>query len=145
MVRAVFPKVRFGPSVATLVFLALGSAAAADSATEDYAVGRAEYVSACAACHGEAADGNGSIASMFQKRVPDLTGLARRNDGKFPFLEVVHIIDGRSVMRAHGNPMPVFGGRFRTEAQDRGAMYGAEAITRARVLELAIYLQSIQK
>lgn len=129
---------------AALLLVLLGPAAAAATEADEFATGKAEYLSACAACHGDAADGKGPIASMFRDPVPDLTGLASRNEGRFPFLKVFQVIDGRSVIRAHGDPMPIFGGRFRAEAEARGAVFGAEAIARARLLELVLYLQSIQ-
>lgn len=134
----------FAPGLGALVLAGLVSTASAEDAADEFAQGREEYLTACASCHGDAADGKGPIAAMFRTAVPDLTGLAMRNDGRFPFLSVVQIIDGRSVVRAHGNPMPVFGGRFRAEAADRGAIYGSEAIARARVLEMVLYLESIQ-
>lgn len=59
-------------------------------------------------------------------------------------LKIIHIIDGRTGLRGHGNPMPVFGQRFSADAADQVGTYGAEAIARDRVLELALYLQSIQ-
>ncbi|MDP2079472.1 c-type cytochrome [Pseudotabrizicola sp.] len=120
------------------------TAALAQDATQEYVVGQQEYMVACAACHGEAADGNGEIATMFKEGVPDLTGIAKRNDGVFPLLEIIHAIDGRAVIRGHGNPMPVFGNRYRAEANGGNALFGAEAIARGRVLELALYIQSIQ-
>ena len=107
--------------------------------------GQQEYLSACAACHGVAADGNGDIAAMFANRIPDLTGIAKRNNGVFPMLGVIQAIDGRAVIRGHGNPMPVFGNRFTAEANGGNALFGAEGIARGRVLELALYLQSIQE
>ena len=137
-------RVLSAPGLGVLALAALVSTASAENAADEFAVGKAEYLTACAACHGDAADGKGPIAGMFRTPVPDLTGLAVRNEGRFPFLTVVQIIDGRSVVRAHGDPMPVFGGRFRAEAQDRGALYGSEAIARARVLEMVLYLESIQ-
>ena len=91
------------------------------------------------------ADGNGEIAIMFKNGVPDLTGIAKRNDGVFPLLAVIQTIDGRSMIRGHGNPMPVFGNRYRAEADGGDTIFGAEAIARGRVLELALYLQSIQQ
>jgi len=121
------------------------TAALAQEATDEFAVGRDEYLVACAACHGEAADGNGEIATMFKDRVPDLTGIASRNDGVFPLLDVIQAIDGRAVIRGHGNPMPVFGNRYRAEANGGSALLGSEAVARGRVLELALYLQSIQE
>lgn len=123
----------------------LATAALAQDATQEFAVGREEYLRGCAACHGEAADGNGEIASMFKTPVPDLTGIAARNDGVFPLLKVIQAIDGRAVIRGHGNPMPVFGNRFRSEASRNDADLGAESLARGRVLELALYIQSIQK
>ena len=117
----------------------------AQEINQEFMVGKEEYLAACAACHGEAADGTGEIAEMFKDRVPDLTGIAKRNDGVFPLLKVIQAIDGRAVIRGHGNPMPVFGNRYRAEAISGNAIFGAEAITRGRVLELALYIQSIQK
>jgi mono/diheme cytochrome c family protein len=121
------------------------TAVLAQDATQEFAIGQGEYLVACAACHGEAADGNGEIATMFKQRVPDLTGIAKRNDGVFPLLEVIQAIDGRAVIRGHGNPMPVFGNRYRAEADGGNAILGSEAIARGRVLELALYIQSIQE
>jgi len=60
-------------------------------------------------------------------------------------LEVIQAIDGRAVVRGHGNPMPVFGNRYRAAADNADAVMGAEVLARGRVLELALYLQSIQQ
>ncbi len=135
------------PSLALLCLLAgLGlTPAMAEEAEDEFALGRAEYMTACAACHGEAADGNGPIAPMFKVRVPTLTDLARRNDGVFPFLDVFHIVDGRSEVRGHGNPMPIFGNRYRVQEEEHGSLFGTETLVRARVTELVLYLQSIQE
>lgn len=123
----------------------LGATAVLAQDAEEFKVGRDEYLVACAACHGEAADGNGEIATMFKDPVPDLTGIAARNDGVFPLLGVIQAIDGRAVVRGHGNPMPVFGNRYRAATDSADTLMGAEAVARSRVLELALYLQSIQK
>jgi mono/diheme cytochrome c family protein len=121
------------------------TAVLAQDAAQEFAAGREEFLVACAACHGAAGDGNGEIATMFKDRVPDLTGIAKRNDGVFPLLEVIQAIDGRAVVRGHGNPMPVFGNRYRAAADNADAVMGAEVLARGRVLELALYLQSIQQ
>ena len=84
----------------TVAALAMG-AAHADTA------GKAEYMNACVACHGVDADGQGPMVELISMRIPDLTGLAARNDGVFPMLEVIHVIDGRTGMRAHGSGMPL--------------------------------------
>jgi mono/diheme cytochrome c family protein len=44
-------------------------------ADQEFMIGQEEYLVACAACHGEAADANGEIATMFKSRVPGLTGI----------------------------------------------------------------------
>jgi mono/diheme cytochrome c family protein len=130
--------------IAAALFAAAAAALPALAQDDEFAAGREEYLSACAACHGEAADGNGPIATMFTVRVPDLRRISAQNDGVFPTLEIFQIIDGRAVLPAHGNPMPVFGRRYERQAGDVGP-YGSEALVRARVLELVYYLQSIQQ
>jgi len=118
--------------------------ATAQNYPQEFEAGRAEYLAACAACHGENADGNGPIAIMFDQRVPGLRGMAIDNDGKFPLLETFMIVDGRTGVRGHGSPMPVFGNRYKAELGTALGDYGSEAAVRARVLELVYYLQAIQ-
>ena len=131
-----------------LTALALSAAfalpATAQNDPQEFEAGRAEYLAACAACHGENADGNGPIATMFDKPVPGLRDLAADNEGKFPLLDTFMIVDGRTGVRAHGNPMPVFGNRYKAEFGASLGDYGSEPAVRARVLELVYYLQSIQ-
>ncbi|WP_323783172.1 cytochrome c [Thalassovita sp.] len=105
--------------------------------------GKATYVQYCAACHGEYGMGKGAIADMFTAEVPDLTQLSANNDGVFPMLQVIHVIDGRTGVRAHGGPMPVFGALFSDDA-DMGP-YGGPVYTRGKILSLAYYLESLQK
>lgn len=125
--------------------LVAGAEGVAAEDRDEFAAGKSEYLAACAACHGEAADGNGPIATMFKSRVPDLRKIAAANDGVFPFLDVFHVVDGRTAVRAHGNPMPVFGNRYTAEAEEHGTLFGTETQARARVTELVLYLQSIQE
>lgn len=125
--------------------LVAGAEGVAAEDRDEFAAGKSEYMAACAACHGEAADGNGPIATMFKSRVPDLRKIAAANDGVFPFLDVFHVVDGRTAVRAHGNPMPVFGNRYTAEAEEHGTLFGTETQARARVAELVLYLQSIQE
>lgn len=107
-------------------------------------VGYAEYVSACAACHGVDGRGDGPIAESLTVEVPALTGLSAANEGAFPMLKVIHAIDGRQSIRGHGNPMPVWGQQFEVEAAGYGP-YGGEAVVRGRVLSIAYYLEAIQE
>lgn len=135
----------FKISIMAAAGLLWATAGSAQDTTQEFNIGQEEYQKACAACHGGAADGNGELATMFKNPIPDLTGIAKRNDGVFPLLGVIQAIDGRAVIRGHGNPMPVFGNRYRAEADSRSTMFGSEAIARGRVLELALYIQSIQE
>jgi mono/diheme cytochrome c family protein len=125
--------------------LALAAGGALAEGGDEFAAGRDEYLAACASCHGEAADGKGPIASMFRVPIPDLTGIAARNEGVFPTLKMIQVIDGRAAIRGHGDPMPIFGRRYQIPATDAAGAFGSEVLVRARILELVTYLQSIQK
>lgn len=116
----------------------LAGAAGADD------LGKAEYMNACASCHGDAGAGDGPLAGLMTVPVPALTGLSAANDGNFPMLAVIHTIDGRQGIRGHGFPMPVWGSRF-TEEQEASGPYGAEAIVRGRILSIAYFLESLQQ
>ena len=108
--------------------------------------GEVYYSQSCASCHGEMGKGAGELADLLTIEVPDLTKLSERNDGTFPMLHVIQVIDGRSGLRAHGNPMPDYGAMFRNELEYPSAMPGAaEPLIRGRVLSIAEYLQSIQE
>ena len=85
---------------------------------EDAVPGKTEYLSSCAACHGENGKGNGVLASVLKVPPADLTTLSRRNDGHFPLAAVTEIIDGRTLIAAHGTrEMPIWG--FDVTARNR--------------------------
>ena len=66
----------------------------------------------CAACHGKNAKGNGPAASDLKVPPPDLTTLARRNEGKFPADYVTRVL-ANGPKSAHGTPeMPIWGPLF---------------------------------
>jgi mono/diheme cytochrome c family protein len=100
--------------------------------------GKFQYQSHCAVCHGANGTGDGRMAQELLSTPADLTQLAKKNDGRFPFWEVYRIIDGRDEVKAHGpRAMPIWGNWFyHTE--------GSELLATARVLELVYYLKSIQ-
>ena len=122
-------------SLACLVFV---QPAGADSR------GQGEYMIACAGCHGESGKGDGPIAALLKIETPDLTRLAERNDGEFPFEYTLFMIDRRNVIPVHGDEMPVWGDRFQASAtSQRGE--SAEMVARGRILSLVYYLESIQQ
>lgn len=66
----------------------------------------------CASCHGLRAKGDGAVAPSLKVPPPDLTLLAKRNNGVFPAERVRQIIEGKGVA-AHGErTMPVWGDVF---------------------------------
>jgi len=76
-------------------------------------LGETIYVRYCAACHGRSLKGDGPVASGLVNRPIDLTALASRSGGTFPYDKVVAMIDGRRTTRMHGTPdMPVWGEVF---------------------------------
>jgi mono/diheme cytochrome c family protein len=102
--------------------LALNIAQATDA-------GKAQYIMSCASCHGENGKGDGPAAQARRAPPPDLTLLAKRNEGAFPNEVVSRIVDGSRTLRAHGNyEMPVWGRSF----------------TRKQVAAMIEYLKTIQ-
>jgi len=102
--------------------------------------GSVSFRTYCATCHGADARGDGPMTDNLRVRPPDLTLIARRNEGRFPADNVRRIIDGRSPLKGHGGPeMPVWGDAFRSSS---------DAYSEARVAEkinaLVEYLKSIQ-
>lgn len=109
-------------------------------------MGKAEFMDNCAGCHGASAMGQGPLADLLNVAVPDLTHLSANNNGMFPMLDVIHTIDGRTGLRAHGGTMPIWGTIFKTHALEESGNYGgSEAATRGRILSIAYYLESIQQ
>ena len=107
--------------------------------------GKREYDFNCAACHGDTGRGDGSMTHFLNVKTPDLTALSKNNDGTFPLLRVIHIIDGREGLGPHGTMMPVWGERFTASEVEDTQPYGAEVIVRGRILSLALYLESLQQ
>ena len=112
-------------------------------------IGKMEYDSACAVCHGLTGKGDGPLKSQLTKPVPDLTVLAKNNKGVFPFDRVYQIIDGRQEVKAHGpREMPVWGRAFNTETSiyfDNYPPQDSESAVRSRILALTEYLYRLQK
>jgi len=105
-----------------------------------------EYRASCQVCHGKEGKGDGPMAGVLKKVPPDLTQLSKKNEGRFPFLKVAQVIDGRAIVPAHGTrEMPVWGERYAADIGETFGPYGGERAVRARVLELVYYIQSLQQ
>lgn len=121
------------------------------STAEENVIGADEYAASCLACHGAGGRGDGPMAEFLTVEPSDLTQITKNNDGVFPLLDVFQVVDGRTVLGAHGVrhsegwEMPVWGARYKAEAGDKFGPYGGEAAVRARILELVFYIQAIQQ
>lgn len=129
----------------TALSLVAGLAGLGVAHAQDTDLGKDLYIQYCGSCHGVEAKGDGPLTELLTQEVPDLTGLAARNDGVFPMLDVIHIVDGRTGVRSHGGPMPVWGEIFTEERAGMGGPYGDVLVVRGRVLSLALYLESVQE
>jgi mono/diheme cytochrome c family protein len=106
------------------------------------AAGKRVYDQNCAVCHGREAKGDGGAASVLTTKPADLTQIAKKNGGEFPFWKIYGVIDGRQEITSHGTrDMPIWGQEFRLQA---GTDMMASSGVRGRILELVYYLQSIQ-
>ena len=102
------------------------------------------YLELCAVCHGKGGMGDGPAASALKNALPDLTGLAEKNDGKFPRQEVEDSITGKSRVVSHGTiDMPIWGQAFEGVRPD-WKMFRREALARQRIYNLTEYLATIQ-
>ena len=130
------------------VICAAGSFAypAEKQAPAKFDLGKREYDSKCAICHGSAGKGDGPYAGMLSTKVTDLTTLAQRNHGVFPVLWVQEVIDGRQSFQAHGpSEMPIWGLDYLARSRELYVdPYEAEAYVRIRILALTEYLYRLQ-
>jgi mono/diheme cytochrome c family protein len=101
--------------------------------------GQDSYAAYCAACHGKDGKGDGPAAPAMKGPIPDLTTIARRNDGKFDKLAITRQITGVDKrVHAHGSEdMPLWGPIF-------SSIQGGETAT-LRVRNLAEFLQTMQQ
>ena len=114
------------------VFLATGSEAADISAGS-------EFQRYCALCHGPDGRGVGFITEGDRTRkAADLTQIARRNNGAFPFSQVASVIrHGGGYMEHTSRLMPAWG-TFYGESVD-------PVFAKAMLFELTQYVESLQE
>ena len=93
----------------------------------------------CAACHGVDGRGNGPAAQALKYKVPDLTQISKRGNGKFPIVRIRDIIDGRETLVGHGSrEMPIWGPVFHQVDADQD-------LGNVRTDNLAHYIESLQR
>ena len=110
-------------------------------------LGASDYRTYCAACHGVAGKGDGTVAEFLTIAAADLTQLKKKNAGIFPGERITEVIDGRAEVKVHGpRDMPVWGDWFSTEAAGEDMDPQArEAEVSARISALVAYIESLQE
>ncbi|MDH3702836.1 MAG: cytochrome c [Alphaproteobacteria bacterium] len=125
-----------------LVFALLGAPALAD----ELDFGHRLYIQNCASCHGIGGKGDGPLEDYLTLKPANLTVLAKKNVGVFPFAKVFRIIDGRRAIRGHGEKkMPVWGSQFRTDQSSPVDPSRVDDFIFGRISALTFYLASIQE
>lgn len=108
--------------------------------------GKREFDSKCAVCHGLNAKGQGPVVELLRKPPPDLTLLARRNNGVFPIERLYQVVDGGDVPSHGPRDMPIWGRDYRVQAAEyyMDMPYDSNAYVRARILALLEYINRLQ-
>ena len=103
--------------------------------------GKQLYTAYCAMCHGTDAKGGGPFSTQLKVWPPDLTQLAKKNNGTYPEMRVSEVIDGEfGRLAAHGSrEMPIWGPAFRSMA------HGHSDSAQARINNVVKYLESLQQ
>ena len=103
--------------------------------------GKSEYFGYCSVCHGDEGKGDGPYASMLKVPPANLSTLAKRHDGKFPYDYVSNVLRyGPGTINLHGSPdMPASGSIFRWFDKNN------ERIVEQRIKNLCDYLASLQE
>ncbi|MGB3549796.1 MAG: cytochrome c [Candidatus Binatus sp.] len=123
----------------TLMLATSARSAAAQSGIRD-------YQNYCAECHGLTGKGDGPSRLTIPMNPPpnDLTQMARKNGGKFPFDEVVDSIDGRKNIPSHARlQMPFWGTTLQKPGQEFTPESDAEV--KKRIEAMARFVESIQQ
>ncbi|WP_454649081.1 c-type cytochrome [Bradyrhizobium liaoningense] len=144
-------------AIGWLIIAGLAAGCAAAAKAEEVDIGKAEFLSSCASCHGADAKGKGPVSGQLKTSPSDLTMLAKNNAGVFPTNAVYETIYGSKSVPAHGTrEMPVWGERFNpivslphavdpTYWQKAGPQQSPEVVVRTRILAVIDYLNRIQQ
>jgi len=94
----------------------------------------------CAVCHGSDAKGDGPMAPLLRTPPPNLTTLAQRHMGKFPYEYVKSVLEFGRAPLSHGtSEMPTWGPLFRHNDKQN------ERVVQQRIKNLCDFLASIQE
>lgn len=107
-------------------------------------LGRSIYMDNCTTCHGSTGIGNGPKAAGLTPPPADLTSVAKRHGGKFPWAHVMSEIDGYD-RSGDGGAMPEFGENYEGPTIPFDSGDGIMTPTPARLVALAKYLVTLQE
>ncbi|HUN86932.1 MAG TPA: c-type cytochrome [Terracidiphilus sp.] len=101
--------------------------------------GKQMFTSYCAPCHGVDGRGHGPAAKALKSEPTDLTGLSKKNHGRFPDTHIISVLSFGADVPAHGTaemPVwgPILGNMNKTNLQDK----------QLRLSNLSRYMESIQ-
>ena len=138
---------RYSFLLAALLIFAGGSAAQSKPAASQDQIppnfvpsGKEMFKQYCAACHGLDAKGHGPARAALKIPAADLTTLAKRHGGEFPYDLVTNVLRFGPGVAAHGSSdMPTWGGIF--QYMDN---YN-QAVVQKRIKNLCDYLVSLQE
>jgi mono/diheme cytochrome c family protein len=102
--------------------------------------GSMTYKEYCSVCHGVSGKGDGPAAASLKVAPADLTLIAKRSGGKFPFAAVKSKISGEQdvVVAAHGTrEMPIWGPLFKQ-------VDASNSKAELRLINLVDYLEKMQ-
>ena len=108
--------------------------------------GKREFETNCASCHGVSGKGNGPLVELLRRSPPDLTLLAKNNQGVFPMNRLYQVVEGVGVAAHGARDMPIWGRAYRIEDAQyyMDAPYDPEALVRSRLLALLEYINRLQ-
>lgn len=110
--------------------------------------GKQEFSNNCASCHGIDGKGNGPLGEWLRKSPPDLTQLAKKNQGVLPINRLYAVIDGAGVPSHGSRDMPVWGREYRSDdaqqLREARGQYDSAELVRARILVLLEFISRIQ-
>jgi mono/diheme cytochrome c family protein len=144
-------------AVKWLIMTSLTAGFAAAAQAEDFDIGKSEFQSSCASCHGTDGKSKGPVSEQLKVPPPDLTMLAKNNNGVFPTNAVYETIYGLKTIPAHGTrEMPIWGYRFYPMTNlphdldlSYWKMFGpdqsSDVVVRTRILAVIDYLSRIQQ
>lgn len=124
--------------------LALCSSAVLAQQKVDF--GKREFQANCASCHGMDGKGKGPLVELLRRSPPDLTQLAKSNQGVLPMNRLYEVIEGANVPAHGGRDMPVWGLDYRIKDAEyyMDTPYDAAALVRSRILALLEYINRLQ-